>query len=137
VSLSSIPRSLRSTVYERDAGQCQYCHLRQVGQAALFHVDHIVPRSKSGATVIENLALQCPHCSLRKSSKTHGIDPHGGDETLLFHPLRHVWTEHFRLETDGSIVGVSPIGRTTVEALQMNAPIVRTARAIQVAIGLL
>ena len=110
--------------------------LQQVGQAAVFHVDHIVPRSRGGPTTLDSLALQCPHCSLHKSSKTHADDPATGTWIELFHPLQHEWAEHFRLDEDGMIVGLSPIGRATVSALQMNAPLVRTARLMQRRLGL-
>ena len=50
MSLSAIPKSLRRRVLDRDQGRCQYCHLSQIGQGAVFHVNHIIPRSKGGAT---------------------------------------------------------------------------------------
>ena len=40
--------------------------------------------------------------------------------TELFHPRKHAWDEHF--ERRGvSIVGKTPIGRTTVQVLDMNS----------------
>jgi hypothetical protein len=135
VSLSAIPRPLRVAVFQRDGGRCRYCLLHQVGQAAVFHVDHIIPKSKGGETMIENLALQCPHCSLHKASKTHGVDPLDGAIVPLFHPLRNVWAEHFHLTAEGNVSGTSAVGRATVDALQMNTPLVRTARAMQTGIG--
>jgi hypothetical protein len=47
------------------------------------------------------------------------------------------WGEHFRLLDDATCVGITPVGRATVEALQMNAMIPRFARACQLALGLL
>lgn len=41
----------------------------------MFHIDHIIPRSKGGATELENLALQCPGCSLHKATRTAVVDP--------------------------------------------------------------
>lgn len=49
-----------------------------------------------------------------------GIDPQTGQVVELFHPRRSSWTEHFLLD-EAIIVGRSPIGRTTVRLLQMNA----------------
>lgn len=136
MSLSAIPRPLRSAVAERDCAQCRYCHLRQVGQVAVFHVDHVVPKSKGGTTVIGNLALQCPHCSLRKSSKTEAVDPDTNAVVVLFHPLSQDWAEHFEQAEDARIVGRSPVGRATVVALGMNEPIAKVARAMQRRLGL-
>ncbi len=97
MSRSSIRHALREAVFRRDAGRCQYCHLAQLGHGATFHIDHIIPRSRSGLTSLDNLALQCPNCSLRKANKTTAIDPQNGQPIALFHPLLQAWREHFRL----------------------------------------
>lgn len=136
MSLSAIPKPLRSQVADRDEGACRYCGLRQVGQASVFHIDHIVPRSRGGATDLSNLALQCPSCSLHKASKTVGVDPETGEEVGLFHPLQHGWGEHFLHEHDGTCVGRTPVGRATVAALRMNELLPKTARALPIAAGL-
>lgn len=136
MSLSAIPKALRAVVARRDEGRCCYCHLRQVGQAAVFHVDHVVPRSRGGTTSEDNLALQCPACSLRKANKTTALDTTSGEVVSLFHPLQQQWGDHFRMDRDGTCVGLSPTGRATVDALRMNDPLPRTARALQIASGL-
>lgn len=137
MSRSSIPRALRDAVVSRDAGRCRYCGFAQLGHGATFHIDHIVPRSKGGATSLDNLALQCPSCSLHKADKVGGTDPISATSVPLFHPLRDTWREHFRLEPDGACVGLSPVGRATVIALGMNERIPRFARACQITLGLL
>lgn len=137
MSLSSIPRAIRLSVFERDGGQCQYRRLHQTGQAAVFHVNHVVPRSKGGPTTLENLVLQCPHCSLHKSDKTSALDPMTQAQASLFHPLQQRWPEHFALHADGTCVGLTATGRATVEALRMNDPLPRTARALQIMLGVL
>jgi 5-methylcytosine-specific restriction endonuclease McrA len=137
VSLSSIPSSLRREVQVRDRGRCAYCHLQQFGQASAFHVDHILPRSKGGQTIPENLTLQCPNCSLRKSDKTDADDPETKLPSPLFHPLRDQWDEHFAILADGTCQGITAIGRATIVALRMNDPVPRAARLIQLALGIL
>jgi len=137
VSLSSIPKATRNRVFKRDQGHCQYCHLLQVGQAAVFHINHIIPKSRGGPTEEGNLALQCPYCSLHKSAKLDAFDSLSGEPVQLFHPLRQQWSEHFKLEADGALVGLSPAGRATVEALKMNDPLPSVARSIQIRLGLL
>jgi hypothetical protein len=47
---SAIPKALRTAVLERDAGRRTYCSVLQVGQSAVFHIDHVTPRSKGGVT---------------------------------------------------------------------------------------
>jgi hypothetical protein len=137
VSLSAISKAIRKQVVVRDRGYCQYCGLRQRGQAAIFHIDHIVPKSKGGRTEPANLALQCTHCSLHKSDKVAAMDPATNDVVALFHPLQQQWHEHFAVEPNGTCRGLTPTGRATVDALGMNEMHPRSARAIQIRLGLL
>ncbi len=137
MSRSYIPRALREAVLIRDGGRCQYCGLMQVGQGATFHIDHVVPHSKAGPTSLDNLALQCPHCSLRKADKVVALDPETGETVALFHPLQNDWCAHFRLEPGGACTGLTPVGRATVAALGMNATLPRFARVCQIGLGLL
>jgi hypothetical protein len=135
--MSGIPKALRSQVFERAKGRCQYCQLAQVGQGAVFHINHIIPRSKAGLTIIDNLALQCPYCSLHKTDKLTGADPVNGELNSLFHPLQQIWSEHFAIDIEGVCHGKTSIGRSTVQALRMNDPLPRVARVVQIRIGLL
>lgn len=128
---------MRDAVFARDGGSCQYCRLAQFGHGATFHIDHILPRSKGGPTSLDNLTLQCPNCSLHKADKIIAVDPDSGQSVALFHPLRQAWHEHFRLQKDGGCAGLTPVGRATVVALQMNGIIPRFARACQMRLGLL
>jgi hypothetical protein len=137
VSLSAIPWVVRDFVADRDGGRCGYCSLHQYGQGAVFHINHIVPRSRGGKTVIENLVLQCPCCSLRKANKIDAIDPSTNETCPIFQPLLQRWDDHFVLESDGLCRGLTPSGRATVMALGMNDPIPKTARAVQILIGIL
>jgi hypothetical protein len=36
---------------------------------------------------------------------------------------KDIWADHFRLEDNGFIIGLTPIGRTTAEVLGMNSGI--------------
>jgi hypothetical protein len=137
VSLSAIPKVLRDQIAERDKGRCSYCHLSQIGQSAVFHVNHVRPKSRGGETEESNLVLQCPYCSLHKSDKIAAIDSETSTEVLLFHPLFGHWQEHFAIARNGTCRGITPTGRATVEALNMNDPLPVIARAIQIHLGLL
>jgi len=94
--------------------------MSQALQGATFHIDHIVPISKRGETAEHNLALACPTCNLYKGSSTESVNPESGQIVPLFHPRRDEWAEHFRLE-GLRIVGISAVGRATVEKLQFNS----------------
>jgi len=57
---------------------------------------------------------------LYKGPNIAGFDPASGQVVRLFHPRTDVWPEHFRW--DGAyLLGLSPIGRVTVQVLAMNA----------------
>lgn len=87
--------------------------------------------------MITSLALQRPHCSLRKANKISEIDPLTGELVPLFHPLQQPWADNFELQADDRCVGRTPTGRATVVALQMNDPLPRIARALQYRLGLI
>lgn len=137
MSLSAIPKAMRQRVFVRDQGRCQYCGLAQVGQAAVFHINHILPRSKGGRTEDANLALQCPYCSLHKADKTTATDPISGDVVPLFHPLEQSWDEHLLLDAGGLCHGRTSVGHATVAALKINDMLPRVARAMQIRLRLI
>lgn len=76
--MSYVPVELRRLVVSRAGNRCEYCQLSQEGQAATFHVDHIVPVSAHGETAADNLALACVACSLYKAARQHALDPETG-----------------------------------------------------------
>lgn len=101
------------------------------------YVDHILPKSKGGTTILDNLALQCPHCSLHKSNKTHATDPESSRLVPLYHPLTDPWRDHFALDPDGTVRGKTDTARATIDALAMNDLWPRAARALQISVGLI
>lgn len=82
-----IPRSSvlplsRRTVMARDQYACQYCGATPV--RAELTLDHIVPRSRGGATDWENVVVACRACNQKKGSRT----PREAQMTLLREPHR-------------------------------------------------
>jgi len=123
----SVPFHLRQQVIRRARDRCEYCGLAQEGQEATFHVDHIIPTVAGGRAALDNLAFACVSCSLRKGARQEAIDPMTGKPAALFHPRTDLWRLHFRW--DGlRVVGLSPTGRATVDALAFNR---LTAQAIR------
>ena len=61
-------RELREKVMARDDYTCQRCGKYMPDEVGL-HVDHIVPVSKGGKTVMSNLQVLCSKCNLSKSDK--------------------------------------------------------------------
>ncbi|WP_107771018.1 HNH endonuclease [Nocardioides sediminis] len=60
---------LRFAVLNRDDSRCRGCGASAKIHGAVLHVDHIVPVSKGGKTVLENLQTLCEPCNLGKSNK--------------------------------------------------------------------
>lgn len=71
-------------------------------------------------TALENLALACVSCSLRKGARTTAIDPITSDAVQVFQPRLHEWRDHFSADASGEILGLTAIGRGTIVALSMN-----------------
>jgi hypothetical protein len=113
---SEFERAVRSRAGDR----CEYCRMHQSLQGATFHVEHIVPRSKGGSSALDNLALACPSCNLHKSNVTAAVDPTTGASEPLFHPRGSVWSDHFACD-DFRIEALTPIGRATIAALDLNS----------------
>jgi hypothetical protein len=120
MSSGYIPSSLQRRVRQRATDRCEYCRISQVSQEATFHVDHVAPRAAGGLTSLENLALACVSCSLRKGARITALDPVTGEPMPLFHPRLHAWAEHFAADRSGDIVGLTGVGRATVASLSMN-----------------
>ncbi len=64
-------------------------------QGASFHIEHIRPLAKAGATTAENLALACPSCNLHKSNRLTAPDLETGQAVPLYHPRTQPWPAHF------------------------------------------
>lgn len=68
--------ALRESIFARllDAngeGVCDYCHKRVSRSVKLSHrrratLDHVVPKAKGGANIIENFVISCRPCNDRK-----------------------------------------------------------------------
>ena len=67
VAPSRFPAFTRFNVFLRDSFSCQYCGQRKPTPELTF--DHVVPRSKGGRTVWENVVTACCGCNMRKGSR--------------------------------------------------------------------
>lgn len=68
VERAKMSDSLRYDVMKRDGFRCQICGAT-AKEGAKLHVDHIIPVSKGGKTVMNNLRTLCDRCNLGKSDK--------------------------------------------------------------------
>src|SRR5438128_566501 len=106
-----IPSKLARLVRDRARDACEYCRLPQSLQEAVFHMDHVDPRAAKGPSILENLALACVTCSLKKAARTHARDPHSKALVPLFHPRRDRWTDHFEWTFSCRLIGRTATGR--------------------------
>jgi 5-methylcytosine-specific restriction endonuclease McrA len=71
ISYVRIPRDVhrrkitRKAVLARDAWTCQYCGSQRSG----LTVDHVIPRSRGGQSVWENIVASCAPCNRRKGNR--------------------------------------------------------------------
>lgn len=113
--------SRRRRVWERAGGRCEYCRIPQEFDVLPFQLDHIRAQKHAGRTTATNLALSCFACNSHKGSNIAGYDPESGTLQRLFNPRLDDWNEHFTW--DGPwLRGITPIGRTTIDVLRVNAP---------------
>lgn len=99
-------------------------------------MEHIVPRDKGGTSETNNLALSCQGCNNHKHTMTEAPDPATGDLAPLFHPRWQRWSDHFAWSDDYTFVlGLTAIGRATIERLQLNREEVVRFRRVLYAVG--
>ncbi len=58
----------RRNIFARDGNRCQYCG-RSFPTSELS-LDHVVPKSRAGATCWENIVCACVTCNVRKGGRT-------------------------------------------------------------------
>ena len=77
----------RRAVFARDGWECQYC-----GARTSLTVDHVIPRSKGGASSWENIVASCAPCNRRKGDRlpkqanmTPAQQPKAPNATIFIH----------------------------------------------------
>ena len=65
---TSVVTFSRRNIYKRDRYTCQYCGV-QPGPEELT-IDHVLPRSRGGASSWENCVLACVPCNRRKADRS-------------------------------------------------------------------
>ena len=129
-----IGKRLEQTARARARFRCEYCRLPEELSGLPHVLDHIIAHQHDGETTLDNLALCCGRCNLSKGPNLTGRDPKTKQLTRLFNPRRDSWPMHFRWKGP-QLVGVTAIGRTTVQVLAMNHPHRVAARRVLLASG--
>ena len=84
------PAFTRFNVFLRDGFTCVYCG--KPDKELTF--DHVIPRSRGGRTVWENIAAACAPCNLRKGGRLPG-------EAGMFPSRKPVRPSHYQLQEIG------------------------------------
>jgi 5-methylcytosine-specific restriction endonuclease McrA len=90
-ALDPAPALTNTALFARDAHLCLYCG-KDYGRHSLTR-DHVVPLSRGGRDVWENVVCACFHCNSRKGGRT----PQQAGMPLLAIPYRPSWVEHLIL----------------------------------------
>ena len=132
----SIKPALRNQIEAIAGNRCEYCRSPALFATQTFALDHIIPRSKGGKSILDNLALACTGCNSHKHTRTFWRDSVTDEIVPLYHPRRQLWHEHFTWNDDYSqILGLTPTGRATVDALKLNRESLTNLRRALLAIG--
>jgi HNH endonuclease len=125
-------------VAQRAKHQCEYCHAPEVIFNVAFEVEHIFPISKGGLDDLQNLALACRVCNLRKLDYIDGVDPITQQVVRLFNPRTDIWDEHLAMQQEAPfhLEGKTSIGRATIERLEINSSLQLRARALWIRLGI-
>ncbi len=119
--MTYIPVKIKEAVIERAKDRCEYCQCWRHNASHTFNIEHILPLSKNGQTILSNLALSCSGCNGAKSDKTEAIDPLTRKKIPLYNPRKYKWNEHFFWSEDSlKVIGLTPTGRASVDLLRLN-----------------
>ncbi len=96
------------------AFRCVYCLQREMWsreRQAIFSVDHIVPQVEDATlvTIYTNLVYACLRCNSAKQ------------DVQVLDPTRNALSVHLRVESDGTVTGLTDDGRFLIELLHLNA----------------
>lgn len=90
-ALDPSPGLTNTALFARDASLCMYCG-KEYGRHSLTR-DHVMPLSRGGRDIWENVVCACFHCNSRKGGRT----PQQAGMPLLAVPYRPSWVEHLIL----------------------------------------
>lgn len=131
----TISSEQRRLIRERAGGCCEYCHVAEDERLSRFQIDHIIPLKHNGKDEIDNLCLACLKCNGYKGPNAAALDPDSGEATRFYDPRRQRWEEHFQVNADASITGLTPEGRATILVLRMNERSRIQSRQLSMALG--
>lgn len=116
----SVTDNQRQFIREQAEDCCEYCRIAQANLFSKFQIDHIIPLKHGGLDDLDNLCLACLECNSYKGPNVASLDPDTGDATKLFNPRQQIWDDHFQINSGGTLTGLTPEGRATINVLRIN-----------------
>ena len=102
-----ISREIRRLVALDARHRCGYCLSDEFLMGMALSIEHIIPVAVGGTSA----------------------DPNSGMLVAIFNPRMQKWNEHFQFDESGTLViGITPTGRATTHALQLNRSLLVKAR---------
>jgi len=124
-----IPVALDRKVRLQARNRCGYCLSSEILLGMPMEIEHLLPVMAGGLSIEENLWLSCRRCNEFKGTQIEAVDPDTLESVALFNPRQQNWNDHFRWSEDGTeIIGLTPTGRATVIALNLNNFIIIATR---------
>lgn len=111
----------REFVVARANGCCEYCGLHESCSDVVHEIDHIRSIKHGGSGNRSNLCLACFYCNSFKGSNVAGFDPVTATLQPLFNPRSQTWTHHFEW-IGPELIGLTAVGRATIDVLRINLP---------------
>lgn len=124
MSRTKVSDEIKRRIRFAAANRCGFCQAEQRRILGILEIEHLIPLARGGTDAESNLWLSCSLCNRYKGVQTEAIDPETSALVPLFNPRTQIWTEHFHWDESGTrILGLTPIGRATMIALQLNNPL--------------
>ena len=129
MSKTRVSEAIKQRVRQAANHRCGYCLAEQRRTLGILEIEHIIALALGGTDAESNLWLSCSLCNRYKGVQIEAIDPETDSLIPLFNPREQGWYEHFRWDEAGTrIIGLTAVGRATVQALQLNNPIAVVVR---------
>jgi 5-methylcytosine-specific restriction endonuclease McrA len=103
----------RQNIYARDRYTCQYCGCKVATEDLTY--DHVLPKSRGGKTVWENIVSCCMECNRKKGGRT----PSEASMKLIRKPVRPTWIPAIRIT-----IGIKHIPQAWRDYLYWNVELV-------------
>ena len=134
--VSHIQKSIKKQVLQTSKGLCEYCQSQEAFSFTSYLVEHITTSSIDQKDIIENLVFSCQGCSNTRNENTKSTDPVTGKIINIYNPRVDVWSDNFCWSEDfTNLVGLTAIGRATIEKLKLNRETLKEYRSVLISIN--